>query len=192
MSAIRYQEGSIDRVKRAKGPDVWVYRWRELQPDGRRVQRKKVIGTLRKYPTKFDAQRAIENFRSEVNAQQERVGKMTVGELWGCFQKGRFHDATDAADVEDEDALSPTTIQNYKDNFKLYILPKWKDVLLEDVRPFKVKEWLRTLTATRTAKKLAPASKAKLRNQLSALFSHAIKPFTPVSILPIPSISKVA
>jgi integrase len=174
MSVSRYQEGSIDRVHRAEGPDAWIYRWRDLQADGSRIQRKKIIGSLKKYPTKSDAQRAIENFHAEINAQQERIGKMTIGELWGRFQKDRFHDATDAAEVEDEDALSPTTIQNYKDNFKLCILPKWNDVLLEEVRPFKVKEWLRTLTATRTRKKLAPASKAKLRNQLSALFSFAI------------------
>ena len=46
----RYQEGSIERVKRAKGPDVWVYRWRELQQDGSRVQKKRVIGDLAQYP----------------------------------------------------------------------------------------------------------------------------------------------
>jgi integrase len=170
----RYQEGSVECVKRAKGPDAWVFRWRELQPDGTRLQRKKVIGNLQKYPTKSAAQRAVENFRAEINAQQERIGKMTLGELWGEFQLKRFHEATDAAEIEDEDALSPTTIKNYKDNFKLYILPTWKDVLLEDVRPFKVADWLKTLKATRTGKKLAPASKAKVGNQLSALFSFAI------------------
>jgi hypothetical protein len=42
----RYQEGSIDRVPRAKVPDVWVYRWRKPAPDGKRVQHKRVIGTV--------------------------------------------------------------------------------------------------------------------------------------------------
>ncbi len=43
----RYQEGSIDRVKRAKVPNVLVYRWRELQEDGSRLQRKRTIGNVK-------------------------------------------------------------------------------------------------------------------------------------------------
>ena len=43
------QEGSINRVKRAKGFDVWVYRWRELQEDGQRVQRKTTIGDAERW-----------------------------------------------------------------------------------------------------------------------------------------------
>lgn len=51
----RYQEGPLDRVNRAKSPDVWVYRWRELSPDGKkRVQRKRVIGTVDKLKTLTD------------------------------------------------------------------------------------------------------------------------------------------
>lgn len=183
-----YQEGSIERVPRAKGPDVWVYRWRELQPDGSRLQRKKVIGDVKKFPTKSDAKKSIESFRAEVNAQQERLGKLTVGQLWGKFQQERFpaditdmrvDDADEDDDDEedqfvDDDVLSPTTIKNYKDNFKCYILPEWKDVLLEDVRPFKVQRWLKTLTYVRNpTKRLAPGTKAKIRNQMSALFSFA-------------------
>jgi integrase len=105
---------------------------------------------------------------------------MTLGELWGRFQADRFPaSATDQQpepaddDPIDEDALSPTTIETYRFNFKLYILPDWKDVLLEDVRPFKVQAWLRTLKGAK-GKPLAPATKAKLRNQMSALFQHAI------------------
>jgi len=54
----RYQEGTIERVARAKGPDVWVYRWRETGADGKRVQRKRVIGTIAKYRTASKATRA--------------------------------------------------------------------------------------------------------------------------------------
>lgn len=200
-----YQEGSLERVRRAKGPDVWMYRWRELQPDGRRVQRKQVVGDVRRYPTKADAKRSVENLRAEVNAKQSRAGKMTVEGLWGRFQLDRFptDPTTDSKPGDDEpideDALSPTTIETYKHLFRLYILPEWKDVLLEDVRPFRVQAWLKGLRAAKPTpaipgskelvhKPLAPASKAKLRNQLSGLFSYAIlndlyagsNPITPV------------
>jgi len=72
----RYQEGSINRIKRAKGPDVWVYRLRELQEDGRRVQRKATIGDAERYPNKSDVKREVENLRAEINARQERVSDL--------------------------------------------------------------------------------------------------------------------
>jgi hypothetical protein len=42
----KYQEGSLAVVDRADGRQVWVFRWREEGRDGKRIQRKKVIGDL--------------------------------------------------------------------------------------------------------------------------------------------------
>lgn len=159
--AARYQEGSIDRVSRAKGPGVWVYRWRELQPDGTRVQRKKTIGTVSRYPTQSTAKKAVENLRTEINAQEERIGKMTVREAWGHFQA---HELRSPAVNR-----SASTIQNYLDYFRSHILPRWGNVLLEEVETVAVEQWLHSLTA------LAPATRTKIRNLMSSLFSHAIR-----------------
>jgi integrase len=157
----RYQEGSIERVKRAKGrPDVWVYRWRELLEDGRRVQRKRTVGDLDRFPKLADAKRAVENLRTEINAQQQRMGRMTVKELWGHYQANELHDP--------EVGRSPTTIEGYLSNFKNDITPAWGDTFIADVSPIAVERWLRKLP-------YAPSTKSKLRNQLSALFSHAIR-----------------
>jgi integrase len=59
QSSHRYQEGSIERVKRAKGPDVWKYRWREPDETGKRKQRKKTIGDVSRFPKKADANPAF-------------------------------------------------------------------------------------------------------------------------------------
>jgi integrase len=99
-----HQEGSFERVNRAKGPDVWVYRWRELQADGKRVQKKKTIGSVEKYPKLSDAKRSVENLRAEVNAQQQHVGKMTVKELWSHYQANELHHT--------EVGRSPTTVNS--------------------------------------------------------------------------------
>lgn len=162
MPATRYyQEGSISRVARAKGPDVWVYRWREPDGDvGRRVHRKQVIGDVDRYPTKADAKRAVENVRAEVNAQQEQTGKLTVGELWGHFQAKELHDP--------EVGRSATTIAGWLEYFECRILPRWGEVLLEQVETVEVEQWLRSL-------KYANGTKAKIRNCLCALFNHAIR-----------------
>jgi hypothetical protein len=79
----RYQEGSLEKVSRAKGPSVWVYRWRELRPDGARVQRKKVIGNTKRIKTLADAKKAVEHLRLAANAQAPVIVEMTVAEIDG-------------------------------------------------------------------------------------------------------------
>jgi integrase len=173
----RYQEGSIDRVPRAKGGDVWVYRWRELQEDGTRVQRKKTIGDVTRFPTEADVKREVENLRSEINAKQERIGKTTVGDAWGHFQLFELRDP----DVD----RSPTTVKSYLDYFKSQILPVWKDVPLDDVKSVAVEQWLRKLD-------LAPGTKAKIRNHLSAVFAHCIRHELYTKLNPIASVRQSA
>jgi hypothetical protein len=168
----RYQEGSIDRVRRAKGPDAWVFRWREFQANGSRIQRKRTIGSVEQFPKKADVKREVENLRSEINANTELVGKMTVAVAWGHFQEYELYNLT--AD------RSPTTVESYLSWFKTHILPDWKDVPLDNVKAVAVERWLSNLD-------LANGSKAKIRNHLSALFSHCMrhelyaKPINPIT-----------
>jgi integrase len=174
----RYQEGSIERVKRARGSDVWVYRWRELQADGRRAQRKQVIGDVKRYKTRSEAKKAVENLRSEINARQDRVVMMTVDEAWGHFQ---LHELRDP-----EIGRSETTIDNYLTLFRAHIIPQWGSTPLEDVEAVAVERWLRSLRTVASPRKtpgsttqephpLAPASKAKIKSGMYSLYQHAIR-----------------
>ena len=159
MPVTRYQQGSIERVKRAKGPDVWVYRFRQ-EVDGKWVHRSRIIGTLKEYKSKADAKRAVENLRAEINAVEGRAGRMTIEDAWGHFQ---------ANELEDPGSdRSPTTIATYRDYFGRYILPQWRTVAIDDVKSVAVEKWLRSLP-------YADATKAKCRNHLSALFNHLIR-----------------
>ena len=169
----RYQEGSIARVRRASGPDAWVYRWREVDDDGKRVQRKRVIGTVDQFPTKSDAKREVDNLRCEVNAQELRAGKMTVGDAWGHFQT---HELSDP-DV----GRSESTVSRYLQVFKDNILPTWEYVALDDVKSVRVEKWLRGM-------KLANGTKAKIRNMFSCLFSHCIRHELYTKLNPISSV----
>jgi integrase len=177
MATTRYQEGSLERVKRAKGPDVWVYRWREVDSNGNRVQRKKIIGDLDRYPTRKSAKLATENFRLEINAREERLGKMTVGEAWGHFQ---LHELRDPAV-----GRSATTINCYLDFFRSQILPTWKDVLIDDVKAVAVEKWLHSLD-------LAPGTKSKIRNLLHVLFNHLIRHELYTRVNPITAVRQSA
>jgi integrase len=161
MSIARYQDGSITRVRRAKGPDVWVYRYRSTPDEnGRRKHCSRILGCVKDYPKKADAKRAAENLRAEINATEDKAGRMTVRDAWGHFQLHELHNPNVGR--------SPSTIAGYLDYFKSWIIPHWGDTSLDHVRAVKMETWLGSLD-------LAPASKAKIRNLLSSLFSHCIR-----------------
>src|SRR5579864_2713378 len=118
MSVARYQDGSIVRVHRAKGPDVWVYRFRaSADANGGRKHCSRILGSVKDYPKKADAKRAAENLRAEINAAEQKAGRMTVRDAWGHFQKHELYNPN----VD----RSPTTIAGYLDYFKSWILPRW-------------------------------------------------------------------
>jgi hypothetical protein len=55
LSKTRYQQGSVRRVARQQGPDVWIFRWRNTHADGSRKENNRVIGTVLEYRTKAAA-----------------------------------------------------------------------------------------------------------------------------------------
>jgi hypothetical protein len=81
MSTRYCQEGSLERVSRAKGANVWMYRCR----DGNRIQRKKVLGNVERLKTKAEAKRKVENFSAQINSELQKIGRMTLGEAWCHF-----------------------------------------------------------------------------------------------------------
>jgi integrase len=167
ITSSRYQQGTIERATRAKGPDVWIFRWREVRGD-QRIQRKRVVGTVTKYKTKSAALKAVENLRTQINSGQDRVGQMTVSELWGHFQEHELW--------SEERDRSPTTIDVYLHNMKSIIIPHWGEKFLPDIIGAEVEEWLSGLMdKSKPPKPYMPATKSKLRNQMSALFSHALR-----------------
>jgi integrase len=177
----RYQNGSLVKVKRAAGPKVWVYRWREVNDEGRRVQRKAVIGTVEKYKTDRDAWMAVESRRLQVNADVPLTRPdevLTFAQLWGHFQDHELYSI--------EADRSQTTIDLYLDNTRLYLIPQWGEMPIGQIKTVAVEQWLSTLKGQDRKRKsdgsiwkkggvLAPSVKAKLRNQMGAIYSHAIR-----------------
>jgi len=68
----------------------------------------------------------------------------------------------------DENRKSYATQDTYEAYLKKWILPRWRSYRLPDVKAVQVEQWLKSLS-------LAPGTKAKLRNIMSALYSHAIR-----------------
>jgi integrase len=171
------QRANRAQVDQVTAIDGLIRRWREAAADGSRVQRKKTIGDLSHFPTKKSAWIAVENLRAEINAAEQKLGKPTVADAWGHFQVHELHDP----DV----GRSPSTIYGYLDYFKNQILPHWGKVCLDDLKAVEVERWLRGLD-------LANGTKAKIRNHMSALFSHAIRHELYSKINPISSVRQSA
>jgi integrase len=152
----RYQNGSIRREKRKHGA-VWTLRWRERDADGQTIRRKEIIGTVDEFPTKAAALRACAFRRSTIN--RETRTPRTIAELVTHYREKEMTETSNK---------SFSTRTAYEMYLKNWIVPKWGEFSLSDVRTVAVEDWLRTL-------KLSNGSKAKIRNLMSALFNHAMR-----------------
>jgi integrase len=143
------------RVKNKTTPATWFFRYYEDR-DGRRVHRNLKIGSVRELPTRKDAEKAVLALRAKINSEVRTPE--TVLDLVTHYSK---HELT-------AERKSHSTIANFKSNQKLYIEPKWGEFRLSAVRTVAVESWLHLLP-------LAPATRSKIRNQMSAVFTHAIR-----------------
>jgi integrase len=174
MRRARHQKGSLQREKRQKsGETVWVFRWYEIQLDGTKKYRKAVIGTVSEYKTESEAQKAADSLRLEVNEQtpRQQLQAISFETLAEHYKQHELPDVvhgtrplgSEAGD--DELRKSYSTQVTYQGYLSKWILPRWRSYRLTDVKPVQVEGWLKTLP-------LSKGSKAKIRNIMSALYSH--------------------
>ena len=163
MKRPRYQFGTLYQEPRKNGPDVWVYRWREADGNGKRQLRKQIVGTVRQLRSRTEAQQAAEAIRLSVN-------KQTVEHcaLPASFQALVEHYRLKEMPMDSHEQKTRGTKLVYNSNLNSQILPRWGQYPLRRINSVEVEDWLKSL-------KLAPSTKAKLRNVMSAIFRHAIR-----------------
>jgi integrase len=151
----RFQNGSLLKIKRRNGEQVWAFRWYE-NTGAARTYKKRIIGTVAHLPHRRDAERAVSSLRININAGIH--APQTVADLVAHYLKTEL--------VPERKAASSIYVNAMF--LRLYVIPKWGDVRLEAVRTVEVESWLSSLPH-------APGTRAKIRNLMSALFSHAIR-----------------
>jgi integrase len=152
--ARKYQRGNLTLKRRANGPDVWEFRWRDA--NGR--QRSKLLGAVDQYPTDREAQGAADAVRLEINTESQRVVPITVSALVDRYLN----------DPVEMGRLAYSTQMSYKSFLNGWIKKKWGQHTLEQVRTMAVEQWLRDL-------KLAAKTKLHIRNVLHVLFECAAR-----------------
>jgi integrase len=156
------QRGSLAMVTRKERPAVWQFRWSEKGLDGARVQRKRVIGTIERYPNEATARAAMTVLLEEVNSvkARSRTRSITVAQLCDHFEQREL--------AKDNTWRSHATKKTYQAYLTRWIRPHWRQYELAEVRTIQVECWLRRLP-------LAKSSCAKIRNLMSVLFNHACR-----------------
>lgn len=148
----RYQQGSLTIESRRNGPDVWVYRWRQL---GRR--RKQILGSAKEL-TKTQARKKAAAYIEQPTAP-ERDGNLTVSQLVEHYLQCEFGDNCDKA---------AKVAKAYRYILKNYVVPQWGAYALGTVKPVAVESWLKSIDK-------ANGTKAKIREVFGAAFRHAMR-----------------
>src|SRR5215472_12196148 len=162
MQRTRIQRGGVNLDVSSSGKKIWVFRWRETRADGRRVQRKKVIGTEEQYPTKKAAENAARAFRLNlVDGGTEAAVRITMMELVNHFSE---HEQVDKG----EEGRAYSTRDRCESVLNRWILKRWGKTPIDQIRTVAVEDWLRSVPR-------ALGTKSKIRNTMSALYNHAIR-----------------
>src|SRR6202140_5213397 len=173
MRRTSHQHGSLKLADGRKGK-VWGFRWREVQIDGSVCRKNIVVGPLEEFPTESAAQSAVDAIRLTINRQspQQLLKNVSVETLVKHYQEHELPDifskqkpATGSLDEHHKSYSTQYAYQIYLNN---WILPRWRSYRISDVKAVDVEAWLKSIP-------LARGSKAKIRNLMSALFSHAIR-----------------
>jgi integrase len=162
MSKARYQKGCVSLVKNGSGQQVWVFRWRTTLPDGKRVPRQRVVGTLERYNNKAAAEKAATGLRLLINANGPNEMKAIT--MQALIEHYKTTELTDQGD----EGKSFSTRHRYESCLRRWIVPRWGEHQLEEIKTVAVEQWLRQLDR-------ANGTKAKIRNLMGALFNHAIR-----------------
>lgn len=154
------QNGGIIRRHRKKHPDIWQFRWWEKTSEGRRIYRRREIGTTDQFPDLEVARNAAHLLVPDLNAKEptSQSASMTIAQLRSHFEQFEL--------------CAANTWRSYSTKHKVYlrrwIIPRWGEHLLSDIRTIEVESWLRSLS-------IARSTCAMIRNVMSLLFNHACR-----------------
>jgi hypothetical protein len=150
-SEVSHATGERYSIESKEGPNVWQFRWSEKDLNGRRIYRKRVIGTVEQYTDEAAVRRATAGLLSETNLRSriDHDGGITIEQLCEHFEQRELRPGTSLRSV--------ATQKTYRGYIRRWIRPRWGSCSLYEIKAVEVEAWLRGLS-------LARASRAKIRN----------------------------
>jgi integrase len=167
LTRSRFQSGNVELSKRAKGEDVWLYRYIETDSSGQRRRRGVQIGTIAQYPTRSAAERAAGYLRLRANNPAAVQCNVKL-----------ISDALDRY-IAEEMSTRASTRRTSLVWIENYIRPKWGNMQIEHVRPAEVRSWMKSLP-------LSGKSKGHIHSLLRTTFQSAMLwEWLPVAVNPM-------
>lgn len=148
----RYQQGSIRKVRRAKG-FAWEFRY-YVNENGKRKLRAETFDP-KIYRTESDVRKALE----------PQILRLNRGTNYGLSSGITFGALLDRY-VAEEMPSRKSTRESYLSLIRNHLRPQWRGHLLLEIKPSALHSWLQSL-------KLAPVSKGHLRSLMHKLFDLA-------------------
>lgn len=152
-----YQRGSIRRIKRANGKQVWEWRYR-------------VRGVMKQetFPAAdFPNQKALWPHL------ETRIRLLNQGESEPIPQAATMAQLIEKYQLKYLSEMAKSTRDTDGSMLRVHIEPRWSDTLVADVRAEAVEDWIKTLKGE-TGKPLSSASKARARKIMKLLIDRAM------------------
>lgn len=151
-----YQFGWLEKKELADGTKRWIYRYREPKPEGGFKKRSVDIGTTTQYPTAVLALKKAEYLRVMANPDHMIGGTISFGALVERYL---------ALELPE---LRHSSAHAYRSYLANWIVPKWAEYAITEVKAFAVEQWLKSLD-------LAPKTKGHIQNLMRVLFNCAMR-----------------
>ena len=151
----RYQQGSLRRVHRANGPDVWEFRFSSHE-NGLRKQRQLTL-SAKKFPSEAAVRKKVEALVLKLNSgsSASAIQEPTLAAVMEVYAREEMPDR-------------PKSQQNYRLLMNRHIQPKWGSMVISEIRPHAVELWLKELP-------YSPETKRHIKSMLYRLFEVAMK-----------------
>lgn len=166
----RYQKGSLRRVSRKSGAEVWEYRYRNHAEPGNPM-RQITLSTL-EYPTQAKALVYLQEHLLRINGPQayRAQNRPTVGLVIDRFTTEERIEGIvkqQPGEITLTDGLSYSTARGYRSYITRHIKPKWGSTPLVEVKALEVTDWLKSLP-------LSPKTRGQIRALMHLLFERAM------------------
>ena len=166
----RFQKGSLRRVSRKSGPDVWEYRYRDHSQPGSPM-RQISLSTV-EFPTETKALIHLQEQVLRINGPQAYRAQSvpTLGLVIDRFIKEeRIDDILKQKPgvTTITDGISYSTAAGYKSYIRNHIESRWANTPLTAVKALQITDWLNSLT-------LAPKTRGQVRALMHLLFEKAM------------------
>ena len=157
-----YQQESLRKVHRKAG-EFWSLRYRTTKPDGNRVENTHIVGPVSELKRDSDAWREVANLGllAKINTETQ-MRRSTFAVLAEHYLKADFGDGASRKKSE-------TTIPIVEHYVRDYLVPRWKDAIAEDIKPYDIQLWLRSLSI-RTESPLAWPTIARIKAIMNRVY----------------------